>query len=761
MNNIQWIKSPVNNDGAAVTFSKKLKFEKSIRSVCFKISSVGVYKAVFNGKKLGTQVLTPGYTSYGKRIQYQTYEVKDNIPRENIIEITVAPGWAVGHLGYTGEKSFFADHVSAVARIDVLFEDGSVCTFRTDESWEVFTYPVVFADIYMGETFDALHTPAYLGNAVLDRVETTLIPQQGEDITEHEHIAPIELITTPKGERVIDFGQNMTGYVQFDVCGKKGERIVTTCAEVLDVDGNFYNDNYRLAQNRVTFILDGTRRIYKPEFSFQGFRYIRIEEYPDIPVELNCIRAIAVHSEMERIGRFKCGNERINQLYHNIIWGQKSNFLDVPTDCPQRDERLGWTGDAQVFCRTASMNFNTKKFYSKWLADLRADQTKEGAIWGVCPEWHGKHRPTRISAAWGDAAVIVPWEVYLAYGDVQILRDNFEMMKKWVEYIRNFGPEEFLWLGGYHYGDWLAMDAGGEGCVGATSNDLIATAFFANAIDIVIKAGSVLGEDVEAYRELYANVKAKFRDYFMENGMPKDELPFTEIPPAWKPNATIIDSIRLGITQTALVLILKFNLCLETERDALANKLEELIHEFGDRMSTGFVGTPYILHVLTECGKTELAYKLLFQDKNPSWLYSVDHGATTMWEHWNGIKEDGSFWADDMNSFNHYAYGSVGDWLYAVCAGISVCDDGAGYKKFLLRPHPDEKLGFVNCSVDTEKGKIESNWYYKKDTVYFEFSVPKGSIATIVLPNGFTETVCGGKYMYSCVAAKKSSEEIK
>ena len=536
MKKIQWIKSPVNKEGAAVMFSKTLAFEKNIKSACIKISSVGVYKALFNGEKLGEQVLTPGYTSYSKRIQYQIFDITNKIIKENKIDITVAPGWAVGHLGYTGEKNFFSDHVSIVAEIDAVYEDGTSTTVHTDESWEVFTSPVIFADIYMGETFDALHTSTLLGNAVLDKVDTVLVPQQGENITEHEHIAPIELITTPKGERVIDFGQNMTGYVQFDVCGKKGERIVTTCAEVLDKDGNFYNDNYRAAQNKVTFILDGTKRIYKPEFSFQGFRYIRLDEYPDISIDLSDICAIVVHSEMERTGYFFCADGRINQLYHNIIWGQKSNFLDVPTDCPQRDERLGWTGDAQVFCRTASINFNTKKFYNKWLADLRADQTEEGGIWGVCPEWRGGNRPTRISAAWGDAAVIIPWEVYLAYGDFQILQDNFEMMCKWVDYIHNFGPEEFLWLGGYHYGDWLAMDAGGEGCVGATSNDLIASAFFANAVDIVINAGTMLGKDMDEYRELYKNIVAKFREYFMENGMPKKELPFTEIKPVWKEN---------------------------------------------------------------------------------------------------------------------------------------------------------------------------------------------------------------------------------
>lgn len=750
MKNIKWIKSPVNKEGAAIVFSKEFAFDKAVKSIKAEITSVGVYKAELNGEKLGKNVLTPGYLSYNRRILYQTYDMTDKVKAENKLDITVAPGWAVGHLGYDSSVNCYSDHVILLAEVTAEFEDGTTEVFNTDETWKVYTSPVVFADIYNGETLDATHTPEFLGNAVNDNYDTMVVANVGDGVTEHERLAPIEIITTPKGETVIDFGQNMTGYVEFNVKGKKGEKIVTTCAEVLDKDGNFYNANYRTAENRITFVLDGTQRRYKPEFSFQGFRYIRIEEYPDMPIDLNAIRAIVVHTDMKRTGHFECGDKRINQLYHNIIWGQKSNYLDVPTDCPQRNERLGWTGDTQVFCRTAAMNFNVANFFKKWLGDLRLDQRKDGAIWGVCPEWSPQAHPTRIAAAWGDAAVIVPWELYRAYGDKEMLAENFEMMKKWVDYIHGFGPEEYLWLGGYHYGDWLAMDAGGDVYVGATSNDLIASAYFANAANLVVKAGEVLGKDVSEYRELYNKVVAKFREYFMENGMPKAEFPLTEINPTPEQKRATVDSIRLGMTQTALVLILHFNLCLPEERKALADKLEELIHDFGDRMSTGFVGTPYILHALSSNGKTDVAYKLLFQDQNPSWLYSVDHGATTMWEHWNGIKEDGSFWSTDMNSYNHYAYGAVGDWLYGVVAGIDVCEDGVGYKKMRLAPQPNEKLGYVNCSIETVQGRVESNWYYKEDKVYFEFIVPEGAEAEIVLPNGHTETVGGGQYMFVC-----------
>ena len=746
MKNIQWIKSPENRAGAAYTFVKRFS-AKDVKYAVAKISAMGIYTAFINGERLGNQVLTPGFTSYRRRVQYQSYDITSLLQEENKIEINAGPGWACGNFGLEGKDKVFAEHISIVAEIELTLENGEKEIVTTDETWETFSNKVTFSGIFCGETFDATHMPVRIGFAAADEIGASLIPDVGEKILEQERIAPVELITTPNGERVIDFGQNMTGYVEFCVQGKRGERIVTDCAEVLDKDGNFYNENYRSAKNEVVFILDGEKRTYKPQFSFQGFRYIRLKEYPDIPVDFANIRAIAVHSDLRRIGYFSCGEARVNQLYHNIIWGQKSNYLDIPTDCPQRDERQGWTGDAQVFCRAAAMNYDVSKFFEKWLADLRLEQREDGAIYGVCPEsFKNPQSHTMVSAAWGDAAVIIPWELYRAYGDKRILADNFEMMKKWVNYQRSAGNEEFLWLGGRHYGDWLAMDAGGESCVGATSNDLIASAFYAGAADIVVRAGEVLGEDVSGYRELHKNIVAKFREYFLENGLPKAEFPLTE---PVRPGKKVQDSLRLGMTQTALVLILHFRLCKEEERGLVADKLEELIESFGTRMTTGFVGTPYILHVLTESGKTELAYKLLLQNKNPSWLYSVEHGATTMWEHWNGIREDGSLWGADMNSFNHYAYGAVGDWLYGAVAGITVCEDGAGYKKMTIAPHPCKELGFINCKMETASGTVESNWYCKGEKVYFEITVPHGAEAKIILPNGYEEDVCGGKYNFT------------
>ncbi len=744
MKKVQWIKCPVDTGAAAVNFRKAFCINKEVKKATAKLSSMGNYAAFFNSVRLGEGVLTPGYTSMKKRVQYFTYDITSLLKEANLIEHTVAPGWAVGHMGYDSDDKQFHDNIAAICEIEILYADGTAEYINTDESWEAYTTPVTMSDIYMGEWWDNTLIPEKIGNAVFDNdIPAKVIPQVGEDIIENERIAPIKLIVTPKGERVVDFGQNMAGYVEFNVKGKKGDIIEATCAEILDADGNFYNANYRSADSRMKFILDGEKTCHKPLYTFFGFRYIRIENYPDGEIDLNSIRAIAVHSRMKRLGYFSCGNEKINQLYHNTIWGQKSNYLDVPTDCPQRNERLGWTGDAQVFCRTAALNFDVRKFFKKWLGDMRLEQGNRGEIMGTVPETCKSNNHSLISAAWGDCSVIAPWQLYEIYGDESFLSENYEMMEKWVEFIHSQGSEEHLWLGGWHYGDWLGMDMNADECDGATSTDFIASAFYVYDLKLLIKAGEILGKDVEKYRVLYEKAFCRFREYFMEDGLPSKKTCLREKAAQYK--NPLLDE---GMTQTAIALILHFGLYLPHEREKLADKLCKLIDLCDGRMTTGFVGTPYLLHALSNNGKLDVAYKLLFNEGTPSWLYSVNHGATTMWEHWNGLKEDGSFWNDSMNSFNHYAYGSVFDWIYANVGGIDTKE--AGFKKIKLAPKPNKKLGFVNCRLNTVAGEIESNWYYKDDGVFFEFSVPENTTAEIILPDGKTETVASGNYRYFC-----------
>lgn len=740
-----WIASPVDTGVAACTFVKKFTLEKPVKKATLCATAMGTYVPSLNGSRVGKNVLAPGWTSYKERVQYQTYDVTDALESENTLSIGAGQSWAVGDIGFMTNNRYFADQISVLAWLDIVFTDGTKTCVATDKSWEVYTNEVTFTEIYHGETVDKTAPITLLGNARAVKIGSKVIPQVGEDITEQEHLAPVELIVTPKGERVIDFGQNMTGYAQVSIKAPRGSRIVIHHGEVLDSDGNFYNANYRSARNEITYICSGGDDVFKPSYTFQGFRYLHLVEYPFASVELDGFTAIAVNSNMKRTGHYRCGNEKINQLYHNIIWGQKSNYLDIPTDCPQRDERLGWTGDAQVFCRTAAINFDVEKFMRKWLGDMAIEQAKEnGIVRGVIPV--AMAHPTRISAAWGDAACVIPWQMYLAYGNKQDLKTHFPMMKAWVDYLHRTGPAEFLWLGGMHYGDWLAMDAGEDSYVGATSNDLIASAFFAYSTALVIKAGEAIGEDVSEYKTLYTNVRNAFREYFMENGMPKEAFPLTE---ATRPGHAIVDTVRKGITQTGITLILHFDLCEESERPALAAKLVELIRQNDGCMTTGFVGTPYLLHVLSAHGYTDVAYSLLMQERNPSWLYSVTHGATTMWEHWNSIKEDGSFWSTDMNSFNHYAYGAVFDWIFGVSSGIQPVADDPAYKTVSIAPHPSKCLGFADASIDSRNGLIRSHWYYKGDTVYYEFDIPAGVTAKLTLPSGKQHTLTGGSYFFA------------
>jgi len=746
-----WIKSPVDMGNASVCFKKRVCLDRRVKRAEISISAIGLFRAEVNGKRVGDDLLTPGMTGYHNRVQYMTYDVSEHIGDAACAEIaiTAAPGWAVGCFGFDGGDKTYHDHYAINAKLTLTLADGSERVIYTDESWVAETSPVIYSDIYHGEEVDYTAVPRVLGNAVLDESahKFPLVPQVGADIREQERVAPVALIVTPKGERVIDFGQNLTGYAEFTLAGKRGERIRISHAEVLDRDGNFYNDNYRAARDcHLTFVLDGTQRVMKPVFSFQGFRYIRLDEYPEGEIDLGAVRAVVVHSEMKRTGRIVTGNPKINQLYHNTIWGQKSNYLDVPTDCPQRDERLGWMGDAQVFCRTAAYNFDVRKFFEKWLGDMRLEQWPDGALAGTVPEKLIKHGPSRVSAAWADAATIIPTELYRMYGDKKVLEDNFEMMRKWVEYQHHAGEEEFLWLGGYHYGDWLAMDAGADSFVGATSTNLIGSAFFAYSTDLLIRAGEALGKDMTEYRAMYRNIVKAFRERFMENGMPRVKIDMPATMEREKLRGE--EEQRIGMTQTAIVLILHFGLCTEEERPALVDKLVELIDGFDGLMATGFVGTPYILHVLARGGRADVAYRLLLEERNPSWLYSVNHGATTMWEHWNGIKEDGSFWSKSMNSYNHYAYGSVCDWLYGVAAGISADEEQPGFRHILLAPVPSRELGFMNVSLDTVQGRVESNWYYKGDQIFFEFTVPAGATASLCLPDGYRATLSEGTYHF-------------
>lgn len=726
--NAKWIMSPINENDACYNFYTEFNTDKTVKKAVLKASAMGLYTAYVNKKRVGDELLTPYWTEHKAHTQYQTYDVTDMLGKKNELSFTCAEGWAVGLIRTGAEyRNHYHKNISLIFSLEVTYGDGSVCMITSDESVRVRTSQIVSSSIYDGEFVDKTAPIKELGFAEVDtEVKTKLEEQFGEKVREQDVIYPVKMIVTPRGEKVIDFGQNFAGYVEVTARGKRGSKIVLSHAEVLDGEGNFYTDNLRTAKQKNTYVLSGEGdESFKPSFTWQGFRYVRIDEYPHDNIELSDFKGIVIHSDIKRTGYFECGNAKVNQLYHNVIWGQKSNFIDVPTDCPQRDERLGWTGDAQVFVRTAAINYDVEKFFAKWLKDLAAGQFDDGGVGWEVPSSNLNY-PENVSSGWGDAAVICPWEIYLAYGNKEILENQFESMKKWIDYMHAFGDEEFLWIGGKQLGDWLAMDNLDDPVdprKGLTSTDFISSAFFAYSTSLFIKMGCILGRDMTEYEMLYGNIVDAFGKRFLKDGVP------------------------IQRTQTACVLALRFDLAADKKKTT--EVLCELIEKNGNKLNTGFLGTPHILHALSENGRTDVAYDLLLREESPSWLYQVNNGATTIWEHWDSIKDDGSFWDTSMNSFNHYAYGSVYDWMFGVSAGIKPLEDGAGYKHILVKPNPDKRLGFVNAGIETRYGRLSSRWAYTNDCVKYEIRIPRGVTAEIELPDGKSYTLHGGKYTFS------------
>ncbi len=689
-----WIRPAKSYGSVCPAFRKTFFCPENVVSAALRITAMGVYEASLNGSRVGDFILAPGWTVYQKRLQVQQYELRIRPGLENELTVLVGKGWYRGRLAgwLPGQNSSAALPAALTAELTLRYPDGHTDTICTDASWQTAESAVRFSELYDGETYDAAFEPSVWTPAVIcDGPTDTLIEQQDEPVREQERIAPARIFKTPAGEIVVDFGQNLTGYVEIALDGVKGQAVELSHAEVLDKNGNFYTENYRSAKAKyLYFCKDGAQR-YKPKLTFYGFRYIRVDRFPcgaEHAAQEN-FTAIAVHSDMKRTGYLSCSDPLLNKLFENVIWGQKGNFLDVPTDCPQRDERLGWTGDAQVFIRTACLNFDAERFFTKWLADLAADQREDGAVGHVIP--NVLHQSG--SAAWDDAATICPWAVYLAYGDPNILRAQFASMKKWVDYITAHTTTKDLWTGGEHYGDWLGLDAPSGSYKGSSREDLIASAFYAHSTALVIKAGRVLGQDISAYEALYERIVRAFRQAY----------------PVYQ-------------TQTECTLAVYFALAEDTQK--AADQLAQMIRSCGTKLQTGFVGTPYLLHALSAHGYTELAYDLLLRREYPSWLYPVTKGATTIWEHWDGQMENGDFWSSDMNSFNHYAYGAVADWVYTVAAGIQTVEEKPGYAAVRIAPQPDKRLDWLEASVETRHVLVRSRWEKQRDMWRYEIETP-------------------------------------
>ncbi len=702
--NAQWIKNRYSGFCGGTVYKKDFECDKKIKKAALEATALGVYEVHLNGERVGDFILAPGWTAYEHRLQVQSYDVTDYINENNSIEITVGQGWRFRSTKRESNEYLGHRDMALLACIHIEYEDGSQQDVVTDSSWLVRESKLRYSNIYNGDIYDATYTAQEVLPAVeVPMTKDFLIPQEGEKIVENERIGAKEIIITSSGETVIDFGQNLTGYVEFAIQGKAGDEAVIRHAEVLDRDGNFYTDNYRGAKAEIRFICDGESHVYKPALSFFGFRYIKLENWPD-EVKKENFTAIVVHSEMRRTGHFKCSDEMLNKLYENIIWGQKGNFLDIPTDCPQRDERLGWTGDAQVFVRTASYNFDVERFFKKWLHDLAADQFDDGRVPHIIPNSFS-YFDDGASAAWADAAVICPWQMYLTYGSKDIVSDQYESMKQWIDWMHEHSKDGLRDRDG-HFGDWLGLDAHEGSYKGSTDENLIATAYFSYSSALFLKMAEILGKDTREYSYLPELAASAFRREYMENG-------------------------RLKVpTQTACALALYFNLTDDPQETA--KQLNELVKESGHLM-TGFVGTPYILHALSENGYAETAYDLMLRREYPSWLYPITKGATTMWEHWDGIKPDGSMWSEDMNSFNHYAYGAVADWMFGAMAGINIDAENPAFKHIVFHPLTDSRITWVDAAIDSRFGEVRSKWSTENGETTYEFTVPEGCTATVIL----------------------------
>lgn len=740
----KWIGPAVADDPAPMQPCPMLRGEfearGAVRNARVYVTGLGLYELEINGRRVGDQCFTPGWTAYYSRLQYQVYDVTGMIrPGKNAVGALLGDGWYRGHMIWDKSFGIYGKRLALLAQIRIEYEDGRVELIHTDKSWKsTLAGPVRSSDIYMGEMYDARREkkgwslPGYSGRnwkgvrttslKVLGLPETRIVASAGVPVRRTGEVKPVQIVKTPAGETVFDMGQNMVGWVRIKVRGKAGAKVVLRHAEVLDRKGNFYTANIRLAQQRIEYVLRGGGvEQFEPHFTFQGFRYVKVEEFPGEPA-LDSLLGVVVHSDMRPTGYFKCSDKLVNQLQHNIQWGQKGNFLDVPTDCPQRDERMGWTGDAQVFTRTACFNMDTASFFTKWLADLALEQAADGSIPCVVPNVTDAHKPDRKKhvmgvAAWSDAGVICPWTIYLCYGDTRMLEQQFESMRKWVDYIKGQAGDSLIWRGG-GFGDWLSHPSA------ITDIDVINTAFFAYSAGLVSKAAKVLGRKKEAaeYDSMHARVSAAFcREFVTLNGRVANN------------------------TQTAYLLALHCGLLPEGRRAEAARRLADNVTNHG-HLTTGFVGTPYLCHELTKYGYNDLAYKLLNRREYPSWLYPVTKGATTIWERWDGIKTDDSFQDAGMNSFNHYAYGSIGDWMYSVVAGLNIDEKMPAYKHSIVRPMPGGGLKHAGARIATMYGRLACAWRLKGRVLEMHVVVPQNTTASVRIPRAKLPEVCeGGK----------------
>ena len=714
--------------------------KKDIASAYVCCTALGLYQLFINGRKVGTDEMTPGWTSYHKHLCYQMYDVTeylDGTKTKQCMGALLGAGFYKGKMGFLGLRNNYGTRTAFLGQLVIRYKDGTTQIVKTDESWSGADSAILFSEIYDGEIYDARkEIPDWCSVTDQSQEDTTdpwrnvekvpydknaLYAQSGCKPAEMVKVPAKRIFRTPQQDPVVDFGQNMAGWIHVQIHGASaGDKIELACFETLDKDGNVYLDNLRGAKETIIYYCKGDElEEYHPHFTYQGFRYAKVVSYPG-ELQLEDVTAYAVYSNMELTGSFASSNQDLNQLWSNITWGLRSNFLDVPTDCPQRNERVGWTGDAQIFCRTASYIMNTYLFFEKWLIDVKADQTEEGGVPHVVPDiitpgvskvkdWL-LSQGTHSAAAWADVAVLNPWNLYLTFGDKQILIDQYESMKAWIQFMEQHS-EGIIWNYKLQFGDWVALDAEEGSFYGATPNDLTCTAYYAYSTGIFAKIAAILGKEEDA--RYFENLEKKIKEGFAEH---------------------FFDSDTKGMkvqTQTAHIIALYFDLTPDEYKQKTVEELLELLEKENGHLVTGFVGTPYFTHALSQNGHLKEAYELLLKDDFPSWLYQVKQGATTVWEHWDGMKPDGTMWSPEMNSFNHYAYGAIGEWMYRVIAGIEIDENAPGYKNIIFYPRPGGNLTQASGKYESSYGTVACEWKLDKNRLTVNCEVPANTTARI------------------------------
>ena len=746
----QWISDPAYTfteklvSPKPMTFRKRFAAGKKVASARLYATAMGIYELKLNGKKVGDEYFAPGFTSYKTTLLYQTYDVTDMLAAENELIADVAGGWAVGAFVFTRKNRVTADRQALLAELRVTYEDGTSEIIGTDPTWEVCTDgPYRMVDLYDGETYDATVTydalPWHAAAVETLKISPKLIAFDGEPVRAHEVMKPVKSWPMPDGSTVYDFGQNFAGVVSLDIDGKKGQKITVRHAEIVDAEGQ---PNYAILRSakataEYTCGTDGKQH-YSPTMSYMGFRYIQVWGIEPEKLE---VAALALYSDITSIGRFECSNELINRLESNIIWSSRSNFIDIPTDCPQRDERMGWTGDICVFAPTACFHYDMSRFLNKWLRDVVNEQLPSGGIPNTVPiQGYGfpATMPAMAVAFWGDACVMVPWALYQATGDRQVLRSNYDMMKKYIKACRfwagfGVGKGRYIWQlpGVLTFGDWLAPDSP-KMSQWQARNKWTGTASLKNTSALVSKIAGILGEkeDEKKYADLSAKVADAYRSLLTDgNGKLKTEF------------------------QTGYVLPIHMGIFEGEEKKKAAENLARLVKDADYCIATGFPGTPYILFALADNGQEETAFRMLTNTKCPSWLYEVRVGGTTIWERWNGLGEDGlplkvTDGTDNMISYNHYASGAVGDFLYRRVAGLEAVEPA--YRRFRVKPLIGGGITSASASVETPYGEAASDWKLADGTFTVNVKVPVGTECTVVLPDGTEQTYGSGEYTASC-----------